>query len=150
MKDAAIFALLLLTLAGSALLAATDRSRKASVQGTFAPEFTGINYKWAYLRADKNGEILDSCLILEHKFTLSGEVPDKDFPCRITFSKQKAEIPIRLAPRHTVNLTLSANTTSEMDLQIEEAIEDALARLDSAGLTIPTPDSLQDACKPRL
>lgn len=145
MKDATIFALLLLVFALCAIIAVLDTSRMAVVNGTFAPEFSNVNWRWAYLRPASSDEILDSCLVTEHKFTLSSEVPDEKTPCRITFSKLSVEPSLRLSPGQTLELQISAGFQPNHTEQHEEAIREAIARLDSAGLTLP--DSLWEARK---
>lgn len=140
MKDTTIFALLLLVFTLSALLAARDTSRTAIVRGSFAPEFTNVNWKWAYLHPAGSDDILDSCLITEHRFTLSSDIPESDYPCRISFSRVPIEPSLHLSPRQTLELHISAGMRQELAEQHAEAVREAIARLDSTGLTLP--DSL--------
>lgn len=137
MKDTTIFALLLLVIAASALLGTRNRTRKATIKGTFAAEIGGVDYQWVYLRQDADDAVLDSCLILDNQFTLAGEIPDADFPCRIVSPKLDIDTPLQLNPQQTIALNISAEDYRK---QVEEAFEEAIARLDEQGVT--RPDSL--------
>lgn len=134
MKDTTIFALLLLVIAASALLGTRNRSRKATIKGTFAAEIGGVNYQWTYLRRNADDAVLDSCLILDNRFTLSGEIPDADFPCRVVSPKLGMDTPLQLNPQQVIALNISAEDYRE---QMEEALEEAIARLDEHGVSLP-------------
>ncbi len=142
MKNTLIFLLLLLTIVGVTLLATRDTSRKATVNGIFAKEFEGIDYKWIYLRADSTGQTLDSCLIVDHRFTLGGEFDTEKLPCRIVIPASNFETSILLAARQEVELRIQPDP-EYYSRMAEQALREALARLDSAGVSIP--DSLWQA-----
>lgn len=136
MKNTTIFALVLSGLAGTFLLALSGTSRTATVEGTFGPEIRRVDYHWAYLHDDAQGCIIDSCLIAGNRFTLTGKVARRQLPCRITFSGFSPEAEVVLHPQQTVRLNITARPDMSAP-QYEEAIRNAIARLDSAGYTIP-------------
>ncbi len=141
MKNTAIFLLAVAGILTAALFAARGTSRTASVEGCFAPEIRGVDYKWAYLTLEEEDTVLDSCLILENRFTLSGEMPEKRTSCRIFFRGIPVEKTLCLHPRQTLRLNIAPDQTLKaLTEQHEAAIREALERLDSRGMTIP--DSL--------
>lgn len=138
MKNSSIFILLLVVLVASGILAATDRSRMATVVGRFSDCLGGVDYKWVYLydESDGSGEVqaLDSCLILDNGFTLRADVPCDSRDCRIVMPQIGYEAPVTLHPRRT----LEANIAPEPFERIaERELRAALARLDSTGVSLP-------------
>lgn len=133
MRNTFIFLIVLAGIAATVVINIRDMSRTAVVEGQFAPEIRRVNYKWAYLRDSASRSILDSCLVLENRFTLTDEVRKAVVPYLITFSGLDIESGVHLRPQQTVRLTISPDTGPD---PWEEAILEAIARLDSAGLTI--------------
>lgn len=138
MKNTTIFALLLTVIAGCALFAVRDNSCKATVHVSFGPEFAGLDYKWAYLIDAATNDILDSCMVLNNRFSLSHDILTHELPCRIALPNFKFEEPLTLTPGKTIAMNIRPDMTLEELNRM--TIENAIARLDSLGLTIP--DSL--------
>lgn len=138
MKNTSIFIVILLAI-GTVAVLASKGSNKGYIEGQFASNIYGIDYKWAYLHPDGGDEILDSCQITGNRFTLSCGVRKKEFPCKISYSGFKGISEVVLRPRQTIQLAIQVSPTTLMDM-IEERIErmiaqqahaDSIARMDS-------------------
>lgn len=144
MKNTLIFVLLLAALAATVALAATDRTRTATVRGRFADCLGGVDYRWAYLCDAADDRVLDSCLILGNRFTLKADLSDDPHGCYLSMPKLAYEAWIELRPRRTVEVTIDPEP---FERQREEAIREAIERLDSTGVSLP--DSVWFALKER-
>lgn len=145
MRNALIFAILLLGLAASGALALRGTSRIATVEGSFDEHIRRIDYRYAYLH-DAKGRILDSCLILNNRFTLAGRIEAHEARCRITFSGLDPTAELLLHPQQTVRFHITAQ--DPFAAQYAQAVEDAIARLDSAGYI--RPDTLPEDAEAKV
>lgn len=136
MRNTALFCILFLGILAGVCQQLARPTRTAVVKGRFTEEFRGIDGRYAYLMNEDNRP-LDSCLMLDNSFTLTTDVRAKQLPVRIRFARLDLEQPLTLRPGRRVALTVRP---PELQKQYEEAVREAIARLDSAGLTIP--DSL--------
>ncbi len=136
MRNTFLFCILLLGITVSVCLQLTRSPRTAVIEGRFTEEFGGIDRRYAYLTTEDD-RLLDSCLILDNRFTLATDVPAKQLSVRIRFARLALEQPLTLHPGGRIAFTVRP---FDLRKQYEEAIREAIARLDSAGLTVP--DSL--------
>lgn len=143
MRNALIFAVLLAGMAASAVLAVRGTSRMATVEGSFAEDIRRIDYHRAYL-LDTQGRVLDSCLILNNRFTLVGRIEQREARCRIVFSGLDPTAELLLRPQQTVRFHITAE--DPYAAQYAQAVEQAIARLDSAGYI--RPDTLSEDTAP--
>lgn len=143
MKNTAVFAILCLTIATVFYLQLEQPNRTATVEGCFSEEFRGVDYRYAYLSTvDEAGalRLLDSCLVRQNRFTLSTEVPRKGLNVRISFARLDFARELTLKPDRRFAVTIRPQA-----ILWQEAIEEAIARLDSAGYLRPEPDAAQPA-----
>lgn len=137
MKNLAIFLLILLTIATTGILALHDTTRTATVEGIFSDQLRIMGHPRAYLRNATDDSILDSCIISDKHFRFAYDIAHKELRCRITISGCDSASEIVLHPQQHIQLHIGPDPLEE---QWREAVEEAIARLDSAGLT--PPDSL--------
>ncbi len=137
MKNCTIFLLVLLAIAAAGIAALRDYTRTATVEGIFSDRLYIIGHPRAYLRNAADDSILDSCVISDNRFRLACDVAHKKLLCRITITGCDSTSEIVLHPQQHVRLHIGLDPLEE---QWQEAVEEAIARLDSAGLT--PPDSL--------
>ncbi len=137
MKNCTIFLLVLLAIAAAGIAALRDYTRTAIVEGIFSDRLYIIGHPRAYLRNAADDSILDSCVISDNRFRLACDVAHKKLLCRITITGCDSTSEIVLHPQQHVRLHIGLDPLEE---QWREAVEEAIARLDSAGLT--PPDSL--------
>ncbi len=137
MKNLTIFLLVLFTTVATGIFALRDTTRTATVEGIFSDRIRVIGHPRAYLRNAADDSILDSCVISDNRFRLACDIARKELHCRITITGCDSVSEIALRPRRHVRLRIKFDPLEE---QWRQAVEEAIARLDSAGLTIP--DSL--------
>lgn len=137
MKNFTIFLLILLAIVATYILALRDTSRTATVEGIFSDQLRVIGHPRAYLRNAADDSILDSCVISDNRFQLACDIARKELCCRITITGCDSASEIVLHPQQHVQLHIGPDP---LDEQWRQAVEEAIARLDSAGLT--PPDSL--------
>ncbi len=137
MKNCTIFLLVLLAITTAGIAALRDYTRTATVEGIFSDQLYIIGHPRAYLRNATDDSILDSCVILDNRFRLACDVAHKKLLCRITLTGRDSVSEILLHPQQHVRLHIGLDPLEE---QWREAVKEAIARLDSAGLT--PPDSL--------
>jgi len=137
MRNCTIFLLVLLTIAASGILALHDTTRTATVEEIFSDQLRIVGYPRAYLRNAADDSVLDSCIISDNRFRLACDVALKELRCRITITGCDSASEIVLHPQQHVRLHIGPDPLEE---QWQQAVEEAIARLDSAGLT--RPDSL--------
>lgn len=137
MRNCAIFLLVLLAIAATGIAALRDNTRTATVEGIFSDRLYIIGRPRAYLRNAADDSILDSCVISDNRFRLTCDVAHKKLLCRVTITGCDSTSEIVLHPQQHVRLHIGPDPLEE---QWQEAVEAAIARLDSAGLT--PPDSL--------
>lgn len=113
MKNSLIFGLLVVMLICATIGATTNRSTSGTVEGLFEKNICRVNHQWAYLRDSVKNEILDSCLIINNKFTLTGQIPGNQYPCRITFSKLRIAPRLYLSRDRKTALTIASDTTRD-------------------------------------
>lgn len=108
MRNSTILLLLLIVLAATTLIVARG-PQTGSVQGTFA-RYIPADGQTAYLVDDQQqpGQRLDSCMITDRKFLLTGETPRKGRTCHIEFSRFDIQPHVRIEPKTTVKLTITA------------------------------------------
>lgn len=139
MRNTAIFATLFLGILAVVWLQLERPTRRAVVEGRFTEEFR-VRSVYAYLVAEdgEGNELrLDSCLIRDNRFTLETCVRHRKLAARIRIARHDFERRLTLRPGREVALTIRP---FDWRTQYAEAVEEAIARLDSAGLTLP--DSL--------
>ena len=137
MKNFTIFLLILLAIIGTGILALRDTTRTATVEGVFSDQLRVVGHPRAYLRNAADDSILDSCIISDNRFRLACDITHRELRCRITISCCDAASEVVLHPQQHVRLHIGPDPLEE---QWRQAVEEAIARLDSAGLT--PPDSL--------
>lgn len=139
MRNTTLFSILLLGILAVAYLQLVRPTRTVVLEGRFSEELGEIDRQYAYLvTADDACERrLDSCLILGNRFTLTTDVQERRLAARVRFARLDIERKLTLEPGRDIELTIRP---IDLHAQYEEAIREAIARLDSAGLTIP--DSL--------
>ncbi len=134
MKNCAIFLLVLLAIAAAGIAALRDDTRTATVEGIFSDRLCIIGHPRAYLRNAADNSILDSCVISDNRFRLTCDIARKELLCRITLTGRDSVSEILLHPQQHVRLQIGLDPLED---QWREAVEEAIARLDSAGLTPP-------------
>ncbi len=137
MRNCAIFLLVLLAIAATGIAALHDNTRTATVEGIFSDRLYIIGHPRAYLRNATDDSILDSCVISDNRFRLTCDIARKELLCRIIITGCDSTSEIVLHPQQHIRLHIGPDPLEE---QWREAVEAAIARLDSAGLT--PPDSL--------
>lgn len=135
MKNTAIFVILCLAIFAVLYLQLEQPSRTAIIEGCFSEELRGLDYQYAYLSTTDDTGIerrLDSCLVRGNRFTLSTDAVPDELTARISFARSSFTHDLKLLPDRTFAVTIRP----ESDLW-QEAIEAAIARLDSAGYLLP-------------
>ncbi len=135
MRDAAIFAILCLAIFAVFYLQLEQPNCTATIEGCFSEEFRGLDYQYAYLSTTDDTGIerrLDSCLVRGNRFTLSTDVVPHELTARISFARSSFTHDLKLFPDRTFAVTIRPDPDPW-----QEAIEAAIARLDSAGYLLP-------------
>lgn len=145
MRNTIIFTIILLALVCTAIYASTDRSSSATINGRFDDCISKIDYQWAYLQNEETKEVLDSCLVTEHRFTLTSNIPKKGLTCAVAFSYSTVRMTLNLTPRKTIALNIISDPEQYMHEMLDKlfAVQDSLARLQADSLLIV--DSLRRA-----
>ncbi len=134
MRNCTIFLLVLFAMAATGILALHDTTRTATVEGIFSDQLCVIGHPRAYLRNAADDSILDSCVVSDNRFQLACDIAHKKLRCRITITGCDSASEIVLHPQQHVQLHIGPDPLEE---QWRQAVEEAIARLDSAGLTPP-------------
>ncbi len=140
MRNTTLFAILVAGILAVVYLQLARPTRTVVLEGRFTEELEGIDGGYAYLVTEDatGGERrLDSCLICGNRFTLTTDVQTRRLTARVRFARIDLERELQLEPGRDVSLTIRP---LDLHAQYEAAVREAIARLDSTGLTLP--DSL--------
>lgn len=148
MRNSALFAILCLAIFAVLYLQLEQPSRTATIEGCFSEELRGLDYQYAYLSTTDDSGIerrLDSCLVRGNRFTLTADAVPHELTARISFARSSFTHDLKLLPDRTFAVTIRPEPDPW-----QEAIEAAIARLDSAGYLLPenpidNSDSLPDS-----